>query len=532
MGRGWKVFPVRGKIPVTPNGLNDATSDDFEKAAEWWGGSRDLGIGLATGEKSGVWVVDLDGEVGKKSLLDLQEREGRLTPTVAARTGNGIHLYFRMPSGSDVRNSASKIAPHVDVRGTGGYVVTPPSPHPSGATYAWVKGRSPDDVPVAAAPAWLLALALETPKRTAAMTGPVEMISEGGRNSTLTSLAGTMRRRGIGRDAILAALSVENQTKCVPPLDVHELEQIADSVARYAPSAAPTPNGMNGNGHGDDPARLDLVDMTVLERIGREKLQPIDAIPTPWPKWNRACRGAGGGVGLARGWHAVIGASSGAGKSLVAANLAVSAVRSGVDVCLFSLEMSQLENLTRMLAISSGESVAMLEHGSGFDMGRWQSAAESFVEQPGTLRTNAKPIHTLADIEIAMRFHADEGCRLMIVDYLQLAWVGSADTLYQQITEVSHTIQGLAKDLNVTTVGLSQVNRRTSSGVDRLQKEGLMGGSSLENDAEMVVLLSKPEPNGGGYVSEAQLDKNRHGPVAEWKLYLDPRTLRMTELLP
>jgi replicative DNA helicase len=101
--------------------------------------------------------------------------------------------------------------------------------------------------------------------------------------------------------------------------------------------------------------------------------------------------------------------------------------------------------------------------------------------------------------------------------------------LYHQITEVSHTIQGLAKDLRVTTVGLSQVNRRTSSGADKLQKEGLMGGSSLENDAEQVVLLSKPERMYDGFQSEVRIDKNRHGPVAEWKMKLDPRTLQMSE---
>lgn len=530
MGRGWKVFPVRGKLPATENGFHDATSDDYEKATGWWSGRSDLGVGLATGEASGLWVVDLDGETGRKSLLELQEREGRVTPTVAARTGNGVHLYFSMPAGVDVRNSASKIAPKVDVRGNGGYVVMPPSPHPSGAAYAWVKGRSPDDVALAPAPAWLLALAMDSPKRAATPAGAVEAIPEGGRNHTLTSLSGSMRRRGMGRDAILAALRVENQAKCVPPLGDSELEQIADSVARYAPAPPVPVHVPNGNGKAADPSRLGLVDMATLERIGREKLQPIDAVPTPWPKWNRACRGAGGGVGLARGWHVIVGASSGAGKSLVAANLAVSAIRSGVDVCLFSLEMSQLENLTRILAIASGESVVALEHGASFSLDRWNMAAERLMEQPGTLRTNERPIHTLAEIENAMRFHAGEGCRLMIVDYLQLAWVGKADTLYEQITEVSHTIQGLAKDLHVTTVGLSQVNRRTSSGAERLQKEGLMGGSSLENDAEMVVLLSKPEPGIDGYTSEAQLDKNRHGPVAEWKLYLNPRTLQMTEM--
>jgi replicative DNA helicase len=470
---------------------------------------------------------------------------------VAAKTGNGVHVYFKMPGGADVRNSAGKVGQGIDVRGTGGYVVIPPSPHPDGGVYEWIKGREPTECPIAYAPTWLLERVLANPKRAHVHANPVEgSIIAGGRNQTLTSLGGTMRRRGMARDTILAALRAENDAKCAPPLEDDEVVRIADSVSRYEPADptvvhqsatnSTTQNGTTQNGatqngatpkrrDGDTTVRLDVVGIEVLERIAREKTQPIDAVPTPWDKWNRACRGAGGGVGLARGWHVIVGASSGAGKSLVAANLAASAVRSGVDVCLFSLEMSQLENVTRILSIMTGEPIRLLEHGESFSLDRWNAATEKFLEQPGTLRTNERPMHSLAQIEEAMRYHAAEGCRLMIVDYLQLAWVGRAETLYHQITEVSHTIQGLAKDLRVTTVGLSQVNRRTSSGADKLQKEGLMGGSSLENDAEQVVLLSKPERMYDGFQSEVRIDKNRHGPVAEWKMKLDPRTLQMSE---
>lgn len=540
MDRGWAVFPVNGKVPATLHGLNDASTDP-RMAGIWYERHPDRGIALATGKASGVWVLDLDGEQGKQAFRDLQEREGNIPKTVAVKTGNGVHVYFRMPGGIDVRNSASKVGPGIDVRGSGGYVVMPPSPHPNGETYQYIAGRGPDECPVAYAPEWLLELVVANPKRPAGNAEPVEgSIIAGGRNQTLTSLAGTMRRRGMARDTILAALIAENEAKCVPPLDVDEIERITDSVSRYEPSAPPQPGrvtGTNGTSphtphrrESDAEIRLDVVNIDVLDSIAREKQKPIDAVPTPWPKWNRACRGAGGGVGLARGWHVIVGASSGAGKSLIAANLAAAAIRNGVDTCLFSLEMSRSENVTRVLSILTGEPIRSLEHGSSFDPDRWAAASERFIEQPGAFRTNERPMHTLAQIEETMRHHATEGCRLMIVDYLQLAWVGSAETLYHQITEVSHTLQGLAKDLNVTTVGLSQVNRRTSSGADKLQKEGLMGGSSLENDAEQVVLLGKSERKYDGFESEVRIDKNRHGPVAEWRMFMDPKTLRMTEM--
>ncbi len=62
------------------------------------------------------------------------------------------------------------------------------------------------------------------------------IIFDGRRNDTLTSLAGSMRRRGASKDAILAALRVENDTRCQPPLDESELDTIATSIARYEPA--------------------------------------------------------------------------------------------------------------------------------------------------------------------------------------------------------------------------------------------------------------------------------------------------------
>ena len=61
-------------------------------------------------------------------------------------------------------------------------------------------------------------------------------IPTGKRNDTLTSMAGTMRRRGMSECAILAALLEENNSRCDPPLERSEVEQIATSVSKYAPS--------------------------------------------------------------------------------------------------------------------------------------------------------------------------------------------------------------------------------------------------------------------------------------------------------
>ena len=161
--KGLAVFPLkaRSKTPWTRHGCLDATTD-LETIAGWWDGWPDSNIGIATGSKSGIWVLDIDGEPGADELLKLEHRFGALPATVTAVTGTGgHHLYFRLPdfAGAPViKNTASALAAGIDTRGEGGYVVAPPSIHPNGNPYGW---GAPDEF--AAAPVWLLAL-LDTPK--------------------------------------------------------------------------------------------------------------------------------------------------------------------------------------------------------------------------------------------------------------------------------------------------------------------------------------------------------------------------------
>ena len=150
MKRGWPVFPVQGKVPMTRHGVLDATTD-VQMALGW--SDKATGCGLATGKASGLFVVDLDSEDARDEFMALAAREGgKMVPTVASRTGKGWHLFYRMPEDLEIRNSASKILPQVDIRGTGGYVVLPGSRHPDGGKYSWQPSWGIEDVEVADAP--------------------------------------------------------------------------------------------------------------------------------------------------------------------------------------------------------------------------------------------------------------------------------------------------------------------------------------------------------------------------------------------
>jgi hypothetical protein len=230
---GWPVFPVgRDKAPLTPRGFHDATTDETV-VASWWREHPDAGIAVPTG--NGTVVLDVDPrEGGDDTLHQLEQRHGELPPTVEALTGGGgRHLYFR--TDEPIRNSASRVGPGLDVRAAGGYVVVPPSPHPSGRWYEWSVDGHPAEVEKAQLPGWL-ADRMRDQNGRAAVPPIGETIPAGRRNHVLTSLAGSMRRRGAEAPEILAALVEMNRRRCKPQLDERELEKIANSVGRYPPA--------------------------------------------------------------------------------------------------------------------------------------------------------------------------------------------------------------------------------------------------------------------------------------------------------
>lgn len=169
--RNWHVFALqpRTKLPATTHGWKDAVND-AEAVREMWG-ARECNIGLACGPISGVFVLDVDatppksgGLTGPEALAILEERNGALPPTLRVSTGgDGWHIYFRWPQWRPLRNRARiKIDGQqtgLDVRAEGGYVVLPPSIHPSGGVYRWDMERTE----LLDAPGWLLDL-LDPPK--------------------------------------------------------------------------------------------------------------------------------------------------------------------------------------------------------------------------------------------------------------------------------------------------------------------------------------------------------------------------------
>jgi hypothetical protein len=226
---GFSVVPCvpRGKRPAVPWQEYQTRKPSDAELVQWFGnGQESSNIGVVCGSGSGVIVLDVDAG-GEASLTGKE-----LPPTPCVTTGGrGWHYYFRHPGGT-VRNFARKL-PGLDLRGDGGLVVAPPSVHPSGAVYEWAVPL--DAVPLADAPAWLLAL-LDKPRLTDAkpggwLTESLAGVSEGQRNDAAIRLAGRFRRAGLSSNETLAILRLWNDRN-KPPLPDAELCQVSASASK------------------------------------------------------------------------------------------------------------------------------------------------------------------------------------------------------------------------------------------------------------------------------------------------------------
>lgn len=237
--RGWSVVPVEpgGKRPIVPWLELQRRRASSREIEDWFAQRPDANVGIVTGAVSGLVVLDVDaGRGGGESVEVWTRSNGPLPATVEALTGGGgRHLYFRHP-GVATANRVG-LAMGIDLRGDGGCVVAPPSLHASGRRYAWLEGRSPDEIAPAPMPDWLLRL---THPHSGRAGHPLahwrqlvrEGVDEGARNSTLASLAGHLLWHAVDAQVVLELLLSWNRMRCRPPLPDEEVASVVSSITK------------------------------------------------------------------------------------------------------------------------------------------------------------------------------------------------------------------------------------------------------------------------------------------------------------
>lgn len=226
-----------GKHPVI-QGWQAAATTDQNQIKTWWEKYPDANPAVATGK--GLLVLDVDGETGKKSLKDLEEKHGTLPETRTVETGGGgLHYYFRV---SQRLSNKVGFMPGLDIRCDGGYVVAPGAKHRSGNMYRWDIFCSPEDCEEAEAPAWLLDLLNNADDSQQSQTTYTEgdRIPKGQRNETLFKYGCFLRgqRNTDMKDIaeILHKLAAEN---CDPPYPKNLVDIIIHQVDRFPRGGGP-----------------------------------------------------------------------------------------------------------------------------------------------------------------------------------------------------------------------------------------------------------------------------------------------------
>jgi hypothetical protein len=210
----WRSFQKRHPMPA--------------QIHEWWNQWPDSGVGVITGQISNIIVVDLDSD---KAVDYYTSKKVEPSPTVI--TAKGYHVYFKHPfTEQHIGNSVNSDI-GIDIRGEGGYVVAPPSVHPTGIRYEWRQDRHP----------WCMSLAQfpeEFAKKKREYQGnetdeqhwaveALQGISEGGRNNLCAQLAGRLILKGLGCREVYEILSMWNERNN-PPLPEREVETTVRSI--------------------------------------------------------------------------------------------------------------------------------------------------------------------------------------------------------------------------------------------------------------------------------------------------------------
>jgi hypothetical protein len=220
--RGIPTFPLKGKEPLTRHGFKDATTDP-RRVYLWGNRYPGANIGIPTGSISGIVVVDLDEETP-----EAMEIWNSLPETVEAQTGRGLHRYYSIPKGARVRSR--KLAPGLDLKADRGYVVVPPSVHPSGVQYKWVSCQTdisplpeeliePEPTPQGSRQ--------RDPSTVGIDTGP---IFEGSRDNTLARIAGRLHDGTRSLDELAEELLKINAQRCEPALPDQQVLKVARSI--------------------------------------------------------------------------------------------------------------------------------------------------------------------------------------------------------------------------------------------------------------------------------------------------------------
>ncbi len=261
----------------------------------------------------------------------------------------------------------------------------------------------------------------------------------------------------------------------------------------------------------------DLMSITIdeIEEIQGRGTE-MHGVPSGFPDLDRLT------TGFRSGQMIVVAARPGVGKSTLGLDFCRSAsIRHQIPSAIFSLEMTGSEIAMRMLSAEAKVNVSQMR-GGGMSQRDWDAIAKAMPRvQSAPMVIDDSPNMTMPEIRSkARRIKKTHGLGFMVIDYLQLMTSGKrVENRQVEVSEFSRQIKLLAKELEIPVVAISQLNRGSEQRTDKTPMlSDLRESGSIEQDADIVMLLNRPDAYGAGESerpgeADIIIAKNRSGPV-------------------
>ncbi len=228
----------------------------------------------------------------------------------------------------------------------------------------------------------------------------------------------------------------------------------------------------------------------------------------------------------------ILAARPGVGKSAFSLNVAqYIATRARKPVGIFSLEMSREEIVDRLLVGQADIDAWRLKTGklSETDFTKLSDAMGELGDAP--LYIDDTPGATMLEMRTkARRLQVEHGLDLIIVDYLQLVKGRNLENRVQEVSEISQGLKNLARELKVPVIALSQLSRAVEQrGNNRPQLSDLRESGAIEQDADVVMFLSREDPENDNENFVLDIAKHRNGPLRQIKLFFKGDRIKFFE---
>ena len=240
--------------------------------------------------------------------------------------------------------------------------------------------------------------------------------------------------------------------------------------------------------------------------------------------------------GLRKNDFIVLAARPSAGKTALGLAIACNAAKSGVPVGVFSLEMSAEQLVQRLVAMEARVDAHRLSTGY-FSEDDWPTISQAMAvlsELPIFIDDSATS--TVMELRSkARRLKAEQNVGLVVIDYLQLIQGRGLENRVQEVSEISRALKGLARELEIPVLTISQLSRAVESRTDHMPiLSDLRESGSIEQDADVVIFIHREkmynENTPKGDVADVRVAKHRNGPVDTIHLRFFPEYTQFTDL--